>query len=77
MDLIIHWVAKSWTRLSNFHFTSLPFIIGVVRVKYLGNHLSVISALKDILGRGEWRKSVGPGQNFLFQTIPCDRMKVK
>ena len=23
MDYIIHGVAKSWTRLSNFHFTSL------------------------------------------------------
>ena len=25
MDCIVYWVAKSWTRLSDFHFTSLHF----------------------------------------------------
>ena len=25
MDCIVHWVTKSWTRLSNFHFTLPPF----------------------------------------------------
>ena len=25
MDCIVHGVTKSWTRLSNFHFTSLSF----------------------------------------------------
>ena len=25
MDFIVHRVAKSWTRLSDFHFTSLHF----------------------------------------------------
>ena len=24
MDCIVHGVAESWTRLNNFHFTSLP-----------------------------------------------------
>jgi len=28
MDYIVHGVAKSWTRLSNFHFTSLTVSIG-------------------------------------------------
>ena len=28
MDCVVHGVAKSWTRLRNFHFTSLQISIG-------------------------------------------------
>ena len=32
MDCIVHGVAKSWTRLSDFHFQFLPFNLHLVLV---------------------------------------------
>ena len=34
MDCIVHGVTKSQTGLSNFHFTSLPFLFGAVRCQF-------------------------------------------
>ena len=39
MDCIVHWVAKNWTRLSNFHFTSLHLLEGLMlklKLQYFG-----------------------------------------
>ena len=35
MDYIVHGVAKSWTRLSDFHFTSLPALFSFFFLSFL------------------------------------------
>ena len=52
MDCIVHGVAKSWTRLSDFHFLSIPFLIKIIKINYLNkiiDYLSLASGEAEML----------------------------
>ena len=41
MDYAVHGVTKSWTRLSNFHFTSLHSCIGILSLLLLNTQTPI------------------------------------
>ena len=56
MDCIVHGVAKSWTRLSNFHFTSLHSPFSLTLGKQILFFASISLPVLDILYK--WNHTV-------------------
>ena len=74
MDCIVHGVAKSWTQLSDFHFTGVEFL----KASPIGITLrSIFKGLKVSLPRKSWSSGLQEIFTLWSKSVPTNVYFIK